>query len=128
MNGAELNELLAAIPAKLSAWRDQGQQLALMLVAARIDGRVSDDLHVSIERTCTAIYDEIESCSAVIKRVAETSADAAADLAPLDSALRLVLMEITELGTEFYAIHSGKVERKLLLGSNSNDNGRAQRA
>ena len=117
MNGAELGELLAATPSNLSAWRDQAHQLALLLVAAPIDGRVSDDLHVSIERTCTAIYDEIETCSAAIKAVAETSADAAADLAPLNSALRLVLMEITELGTEFYAIHSGKVERKLTFGA-----------
>jgi hypothetical protein len=115
--GPELAALLAETPAKLRAWRDQAQQLSLMLVPARINGAVSDELHASIEHTCSAIYGEIEMCSATTKSVAETSAAAAAELAPLENALRLVLLEITELSTELYAIHSGVARPELSISS-----------
>ena len=117
MNSTELADLVAETPAKLSAWKDQARQLSLLLVPARIEGTVSEDLHATIERTCTAIYDEIELCSAASKRLALTSPAAAAELAPLDDALRLALLEITELATEFYAIHSGVAEAKLSISS-----------
>ena len=71
---------------------------------------MSDDLHATIERTCSDLYDEIELCSAATKQVAETSPAAAAELAPLEDGLRLALLDITELSTQLYAIHSGRVE------------------
>ena len=71
---------------------------------------MSDDLHATIERTCSDLYDEIELCSAASKQVAETSPAAAAELAPLEDGLRLALLDITELSTQLYAIHSGRVE------------------
>ena len=107
MDGAKLAALMADTPARIAGWRVQAQQLTLLLVPARIDGKISDELHVAIERTCTAIYSEIEACSAITKDVAETSPEAAAELAPIEDALRLVLLEITELATELYAIRSG---------------------
>ena len=107
MDGAKLAALLADAPSRIAGWRAQAQQLTQLLVPARIEGHISDDLHVTIERTCGDIYAQIEACSAITKDVAETSPDAAAELAPIDDALRLVLLEITELSTELYAIRSG---------------------
>jgi hypothetical protein len=110
MRAEDLAQLLAETPAKLSGWKAQARQLSLLLVAARIEGAVSDDLHATIERTCSDLYDEIQLCSAATKQVAETSQAAAAELAPLEDELRLVLLQITELSTALYAIHSGQVE------------------
>ena len=62
--------------------------------------------HESIERTCSAIYAEIAALSAVTSEVSATSVAAAAELAPLNEELRLVLLEITELSTELYAVGS----------------------
>jgi hypothetical protein len=42
----------------------------------------------------------------VIKTVAATSPEAASQLAALDDALHLVLLEVTELTTELYAVRS----------------------
>src|SRR4051812_27266240 len=114
MDGPKLAARMADAPSRIAAWRAQAQQLKQLLVPARIEGHVSEDLHVQIERTCTAIYTEIEDCSATIKDVAATSISAAAELAPINDALHLVLLEITELSTELYAIRSGVPERTLL--------------
>lgn len=107
MDGAQLAVLMADTPARIAGWRAQAQQLTQLLVPARIEGHVSDDLHMTIERTCTAIYSEIEAVSAITKDVGQTSSTAAAQLAPIEDALRLVLLEITELSTELYALRSG---------------------
>ncbi|MEO8756547.1 MAG: hypothetical protein ABI398_02175 [Devosia sp.] len=118
MDGATLSVLMADTPTRIAGWRAQAQQLTQLLVPARIEGHVSDDLHVTIERTCTAIYSEIEAVSAITKDVAKTSAEAAAQLAPIEDVLRLVLLEITELSTELYAIRSGLSQTgELALGS-----------
>jgi hypothetical protein len=106
MTGAQLAELLADTPAKIEGWRAQARQLNQLLVPARIEGGISEDLHVTIERTCIAISSEIEACSAVTQELSKTSVQAAADLAPINDALQLVLLEVTELSTEFYALGS----------------------
>jgi hypothetical protein len=106
VNATRLAKLLADTPAKIDAWRGQARQLTQLLVPARIEGKVSEELHVTIEQTCTAIYSEIETCSAVTKELSETSLAAAAELAPINDALRLILLEVTELSTELYAVGS----------------------
>jgi hypothetical protein len=116
INSTELAELLADTPAKLSAWKDQAAQLSLLLVPARIEGTVSVELYATIERTCSAIYEEIAVCSAAVGRLAETNAAAAAELAPVDDALRLALLEFTELAAELYAIRSGVADNTLAIG------------
>jgi hypothetical protein len=117
MNSSELARLLADTPSQIATWNDQARQLSLLLVPARIEGRVSVELHAMIEGTCSAIYKEIEVCSGTVRRLAQDSPAAAAELAPLEDALRLALLEITELSTELYAVHSGATATKLAIGS-----------
>lgn len=52
------------------------------------------------------IHAEITMSAEVIKTVAATSLEAAAQLAALDDALHLVLLEVTELTTQLYAVRS----------------------
>jgi hypothetical protein len=53
----------------------------------------------------------------MVRNLAETNVDAAAELALLDDELRLALLEITELSAELYAIHSGVVRTELVIAA-----------
>ena len=106
IDGPWLASVLEDTPAKIDAWRSQALQLDHLVTTAEVTGAVSDDLLQTAEATCTSIYAEIAKCAEVIKAVATTSHDAASQLAALDSALRLALLEITELTSKLYAVRS----------------------
>jgi hypothetical protein len=91
---------------KVDAWKHQASQLKHLVTTAETVGEVSDDLLAAAEGTCSSIYAEIAKCAEVIKTVGETSPQAASQLAPLDDALHLVLLEVTELTTGLYAVRS----------------------
>src|SRR3569833_726123 len=99
MRAEDLAYLQAESPRTLSGWKAQARQLSLLLVAARTEGVASYNLNSMIERTCSDLYNEIQLCTEATKRVAETSQAAAAELTPVEDAVRLVLLEITELST-----------------------------
>jgi len=115
MDKSELAPFLAAEGAKLAGWRDQAHQLSLLLVPARIEGDVSEELHATIEQTCSALYVEIERCREKQEALAAEDVDLTNELAALEDDLRLVLLEITELSTEFYAIRSGLSETDIAI-------------
>lgn len=118
IDGAWLASVLEDTPAKIDAWRSQASQLKHLVTTANVAGGVSDELLNSAERTCTAIYAEIAKCAEVIKTVAASSPHAASQLAALDDALHLILLEITELTTQLYAMrsHLGAVAAPVLSG------------
>ena len=106
IDGPWLASVLEDTPAKIDAWRSQGLQLKHLVTTAGITGEVSDDLLQTAEATCTSIYAEVAKCAEVIKTVAETSPEAASQLAALDDSLRLALLEVTEVTSELYAVRS----------------------
>ncbi|MEO6395925.1 MAG: hypothetical protein ABIO40_08450 [Devosia sp.] len=106
IDGPWLAGVLEETPGKIDAWRSQALQLKHLVTTAEITGKVSDELLQSAEATCTSIYAEMVKCAEVIETVAATSQEAASQLAGLGDTLRLVLLEITELITELYAVRS----------------------
>jgi hypothetical protein len=117
IDGAWLASILEDTPAKIEGWRSQAEQLKHLVRTAEVAGNVSDELLQTTEGTCTAIYTEIDKCAKVIATVEATSQPAASQLAALNDALHLVLLEVTELSTELYAVRSrlGKRSAALML-------------
>jgi hypothetical protein len=106
VDGAWLAGILEDTPTRIVAWRGQAAQLKHLVGSAEITGHVSDELLHATEQTCASIYAEIAKTAEVVQVVALTSLQAASQLAPLDDALHLVLLEVTELTTELYAVRS----------------------
>ena len=107
MDSSDLAAFLAAARAKLASWKDQGRQLSLLLVPARIEGAVSEELYATIVRTCSALYVEIERCHEKKAALTKDEIELASEIAALEDDLRLALLEVTELSSQFYAIRSG---------------------
>lgn len=119
IDGTWLASILRDTPSKIDAWKSQASQLKHLVTAAEVTEGVSDGLLNTAEATCTSIYAEIAKCADVIKTVAATSPQAASQLAALDDALHLVLLEVTELTTELYAVRSRLVKVPTLALSGS---------
>ena len=58
---------------------------------------------VHLEETATAVYTDITEFQRTVDEIATTSPAAAAQLAPVNDAIHLVLLEITELGIKLYS-------------------------
>ena len=63
----------------------------------------STELLVHVEDTAGEIYREIESFDVAVADVAKQSPQAAGELAEVGETLRLLLLDITELGTQLYS-------------------------
>jgi hypothetical protein len=64
--------------------------------------------------TCSAIYEEIEVCSATVRRMSATQQRR---LSCARGCVAIGAAEITELSTELYAVHSGVSGTNLAIGS-----------
>ena len=64
-----------------------------------------------VEDTSGELYREIESVNAIVGEVARQSPQAAGELAEVGEILRLLLLDITELGIALYSTRSGNVAR-----------------
>jgi hypothetical protein len=103
---ADVSARLNRTAARIEAWRAQAAQLQALVEAAQITRSVSDSLLQSVEETAGAIYAEIDAHEALKAELAAENPAAAAELAEVGEALHLVLMEITELSTQMYAVHA----------------------
>jgi len=106
IDAAWLARTLKDVPEKITGWRAQAVQLEHLVAAAEAGGIVTDELLLATERNCTSIRDEIANCSDVVGTVAGVSPVAASELAAVGDALQLVLLEVTELSTQLYAMRS----------------------
>ncbi|MDB5538854.1 MAG: hypothetical protein JWQ89_581 [Devosia sp.] len=103
----DLPERLRAIAADIVGWRDEARRLD---EAARLpEARTDNQLLLSVEETSGAIYKGIASFEELVADVDRTSHAAAGQIAEVGDALRLLLMEITELGTRLYSLRSDDV-------------------
>ena len=100
----DISERLIALAPDIALWRSEAQRLD---AAAKLPGAKFDDtLLVSLEDTSGRIYAGIASFDALVADIDKTSHVAAGQIAEVGDALRLLLMEITELGTRLYSLRS----------------------
>lgn len=105
---ADLIERLRTMATDISGWREQTKVLK---AASKEPGAKSDDkLLLTVEETSGTIYDGIAEFDALVADIDKTSHVAAAQIVEVGDALRLQLMEITELGTQLYALRSSPPE------------------
>ncbi len=100
----DLSDRLRTLAADITGWREQadGLKAASQLPSARTD----DDLLLRVEQTSGSIYGGIAAFDVLVEDVDKTSHTAAIQIVEVGDALRLLLMEITELGTQLYALRS----------------------
>jgi len=90
----------------IQRWRDEAARLTLVAARSRHVPPTEDEL-VELEKTANDIYDDIAGFQKAVDEVSSRSLAAAAELQVVSDALRLVLLEITELGVRLYSVHSG---------------------
>ena len=108
----EIAERLRHFGANIEKWRGEAARLKQLVVASRKEP-VDEAQLTALEETAGAIYRDISGFNDAVAEVAAKSPEAAAELAPVSDAIRLVLLEITELGVRLYGEHSGMVHSGL---------------
>ena len=90
----------------LGKWREESTRLRDRAKSRRA---ASTKLLVHVEDTSGELYREIESFTATVAEVAKQSPQAAGELAEVGETLRLLLLDITELGTKLYSTRSAPI-------------------
>lgn len=108
----EIAERLRHFGANIERWQAEAANLKQMAAASRA-APVDEAQLTALEETAGAIYRDINGFNDAVAEVAAKSPAAAAELAPVSDAIRLVLLEITELGVRLYSEHSGLVHSGL---------------
>lgn len=93
----------------IGGWREEASRLR---ARSRRKTSASTKLLVHLEDTSGELYREIESFDATVAVVAKQSPLAAGELAEVGEALRLLLLDITEMGTKLYSTRSAPVEQE----------------
>lgn len=102
----DLRQRLLAMAGDIEQWRSESRRLREV---SQLPGAAADDaLLLSIEETSGAIYRGIAAFDELVVDVEGESHAAAGQVAEVGDALRLVLMEITELGTGLYSLRSSE--------------------
>jgi len=103
----EIAERLAYFGSRIDSWKNEAARLTLFAAKSRQEPASKAEL-VHLEETAGAIYSELLAFRDTVADVANRSPAAAAELSPVSDAMRLVLLEITELGVRLYSDHSGQ--------------------
>lgn len=90
---------------RIDEWKRDAQRLRTILEER--SGPLEPLIMLDVEETSGAIYREIDAFEALLADVDRKSHAAAGQIAEVGDALRLVLLAITELGTEMYARETG---------------------
>ena len=103
----ELIEKLRPIGERIQHWRSEAVRIREMTDETYETNAVEATRLQQVEEIAGQIYAEIEGFDALVAEVSDESPSAAAELAVVSNALQLILLEITELGTGMYSVHSG---------------------
>lgn len=104
METVDLVSRLNGMATDVENWRSEANRLR---EAARQPEAATDNaLLLSLEETSGAIYAGIDAFTELVEDVDRQSHAAAGQIAEVGDALRLLLMEITELGTGLYSLRS----------------------
>ena len=99
-----LSARLSALSTEIAVWRSEAQRLD---AAARLpNAKFDDELLLSVEETSGRIYEGIADFDALVVDIDKKSHAAAGQIAEVGDTMRLVLMEITELGTRLYSLRA----------------------
>ena len=98
---AEIAARLNLTAERIAQWRADAQRLKA--IVAQSLGPLEPLVLLDVEETSSAIYQEIIEFDSLLVNIDRKSHEAAGQIASVGDALRLVLMEITELGTVIYA-------------------------
>ena len=105
----DLRVTLRHFAENLSRWREEAARLRTRSKRGRM---ASTKLLVHVEDTAGELYREIESFNVTVAAVVKQSPLAAGELAEVGETLRLLLLDITELGTRLYSTRSAAVVNK----------------
>ncbi len=103
---SELISSLRATRDKIDHWREKGHRIRALANEALDTREAREDRLLEVEETASEIYQAIADLHDLSTEVAGQSIVAAGELALVEDALRLVLLEITELGTTMYSVRS----------------------
>lgn len=103
----EIADRLHLTASRIAEWKRDATRLRGIL--HQRSGRIEPLIMLDVEETTGAIYREITAFDALLADVDRKSHEAAGQIAEVGDALRLVLLSITELGTEMYARETADV-------------------
>ena len=98
---SDIADRLHLTASRIAQWKLDAKRLSTILHER--PGRLEPLVLLDVEETTGAIYREITAFDALLADVDRKSHAAAGQIAEVGDALRLVLLSITELGTEMYA-------------------------
>jgi hypothetical protein len=98
---SEIADRLHLTARRIDEWKRDAARLRAILKER--SGPLERLIMLDVEETSGAIYREIDAFDALLADVDRKSHAAAGQIAEVGDALRLVLLAITELGTEMYA-------------------------
>ncbi len=101
---SQLDELIAVTHGRIDAWRAEARTIADQARDAEERGSVEADQLVFIEELARAIFQEVDNLERFRTSIRSLNENATISLAQLGDGLRLVLLEITELGNRMYRI------------------------
>lgn len=104
---SDIADRLHLTASRITQWRLDAKRLSAIL--AERPGRLEPLVMLDVEETSGAIYREIEAFDALLVDIDRKSHAAAGQIAEVGDSLRLVLLSITELGTEMYARETADV-------------------
>ena len=100
----DIADRLHLTASRIEEWKRDARRLRTILHER--PGRMEPLVMLDVEETSGAIYREIDAFEGLLADVDRKSHAAAGQIAAVGDALRLVLLAITELGTEMYARES----------------------
>ena len=103
----EIADRLHLTASRIAEWKRDATRLRGILDER--SGRIEPLIMLDVEETTGAIYREITAFDALVVDIDRKSHAAAGQIAEVGDALRLVLLSITELGTEMYARETADV-------------------
>ncbi len=95
---------------KIEQWRAEAAKIRQLRQTAVETSAVTPEILLGVEEIAGQIYVEIATFDALVAEVETVSPQSAAELGAVGDALRLVLLEITELGTDMYGVTSHTTE------------------
>ena len=105
-DAVDLTNRLRPFGENLVEWRQAAASLRIKVEEAIKAKSVDAETLTETEQSADKIYEAIDRFDALKSEVAETSPRAAEQLAEVGDALRLVLLEMTELTTRLYSVRS----------------------
>lgn len=121
----ELSERLKPFAGRVAVWRQRALEINALAENVVASKSVDPEVLVELEQAGTDIRAEIAAFDKLVSAVGAISPASAAQLGSIGDSLRLVLLEITELGTRMYAVRWQAVFDTADAGGPASDSGAA---